>query len=313
MKKTLCIIVAAVVALCAMGISAAAEASAEVYVTIANGGLEIANDKVTVKDLDGDGKLTIDEALFAAHEAYYKGGAAAGYASEMTDYGLSLTKLWGVQNGGSYGYYVNNASAWSLGDEVKSGDFINAFVYQDTKTFSDRYCYFDHNFSTIGGCLYDYYTLYGVYFDENYTAYSAPIADAIITVDGKETKIRTGKDGSVNGLSIPFGESGTYIVSAKSENAILVPAALTVHYNANQQPIPGIDDSVVSEISEVNSPISDAKGGANDDTTPTVTPDSTMSSSTPANPKSGDSSAVLFSCAALVVSCGALVLLNKKK
>lgn len=175
-----------------------------------------------------------------------KGGAAAGYASEMTDYGLSLTKLWGVQNGGSYGYYVNNASAWSLGDEVKSGDFINAFVYQDTKTFSDRYCYFDHNFSTIGGCLYDYYTLYGVYFDENYTAYSAPIADAIITVDGKETKIRTGKDGSVNGLSIPFRESGTYIVSAKSENAILVPAALTVHYNANQQPIPGIDDSVIS-------------------------------------------------------------------
>lgn len=49
--------------------------------------------------------------------------------------------------------------------------------------------------ATIGGCLYDYYTLYGVYFDENYTAYSAPIADAIITVDGKETKIRTGKDG----------------------------------------------------------------------------------------------------------------------
>ena len=311
MKKTLCIIVAAVVALCAMGISAAAEASAEVYVTIANGGLEIANSEVTVKDLDGDGKLTIDEALFAAHEAYYKGGAAAGYASEMTDYGLSLTKLWGVQNGGSYGYYVNNASAWSLGDEVKSGDFINAFVYQDTKTFSDRYCYFDHNFSTIGGCLYDYYTLYGVYFDENYTAYSAPIADAIITVDGKETKIRTGKDGSVDGLSIPFGESGTYIVSAKSENAILVPAALTVHYNANQQPIPGIDDSVVSEVSEVKKP--ETVTGEPAGTTPTVTPDSTMSSSTPANPKSGDSSAVLFSCAALVVSCGALVLLNKKK
>lgn len=311
MKKTLCIIVAAVVALCAMGISAAAEASAEVYVTIANGGLEIANDKVTVKDLDGDGKLTIDEALFAAHEAYYKGGAAAGYASEMTDYGLSLTKLWGVQNGGSYGYYVNNASAWSLGDEVKSGDFINAFVYRDTKTFSDTYCYFDHNISHLGGCLYDYYTLYGVYFDENYTAYSAPIADAIITVDGKETKIRTGKDGSVDGLSIPFGESGTYIVSAKSENAILVPAALTVHYNANQQPVPGIDDSVVSEVSEVKK--TETVTGKPVGTTPAVTPDSTKSSSTPANPKSGDSSTVLFSCAALIISCGALVLLNKKK
>ena len=312
MKKTLCIIVAAVVALCAMGISAVAETGLKVYVTIANGELKIANDEVTVKDLNGDGKFTIDEALYAAHEAYYEGGAAKGYASEMTEYGLSLTKLWGVQNGGSYGYYVNNASAWSLGDEVKAGDFINAFVYQDTKTFSDTYCYFDHNFSDIGGCLYDYYTLYGVYFDENYTAYSAPIADAIITVDGKETNIKTGKDGSVDGLSIPFGESGTYIVSAKSESAILVPAALTVHYNANQQPIDSVI-SEVSEISEVNSPVSDAKGGINDDTTPTVTPDSTKVSSAPANPKSGDSSAVLFSCAALVVSCGALVLLNKKK
>ena len=93
MKKTLCIIVAAVVALCAMGISAAAEASAEVYVTIANGGLEIANSEVTVKDLDGDGKLTIDEALFAAHEAYYKGGAAAGYASYGNQIGLATGQV----------------------------------------------------------------------------------------------------------------------------------------------------------------------------------------------------------------------------
>ena len=313
MKKTLCIIVAAVVALCAMGISAAAEASAEVYVTIANGGLMIANDEVTVKDLDGDGKLTIDEALFAAHEAYYKGGAAAGYASEMTDYGLSLTKLWGVQNGGSYGYYVNNASAWSLGDEVKSGDFINAFVYQDTKTFSDRYCYFDHNFSTIGGCMVDDFTLYGVYFDENYTAYSAPIAGAVITLNGEETEAKTDSKGRIYDTSIPFDKPGTYILSVKSESEILVPPAVTISYTGPRQYFPDDQNSVISEISEVNSPISDTKGGANDDTTPTVTPDSPKVSNAPANPKSGDSSAVLFSCAALVVSCGALVLLNKKK
>ena len=108
-----------------------------------DGKLVLVLEKIDLSDADGDGTITINDALYLAHEAEFEGGAAAGYASEQSDYGLSLTKLWGCENGGSYGYYVNDASAMSLADPVKDGDRINAFVYTDLKTWSDKYCYFD--------------------------------------------------------------------------------------------------------------------------------------------------------------------------
>ena len=91
---------------------------------VANGGLELANSEVTVTDIDGDGALTINDALCAAHESYFKGGAAAGYASEMSDYGLMLTKLWGIENGGSYGYYVHETVC--SGDTKGTAPFLMA-------------------------------------------------------------------------------------------------------------------------------------------------------------------------------------------
>ncbi len=105
---------------CLLGVSAAADASAKVYVTVANGGLELANSEVTVTDIDGDGALTINDAFMPLTKATLRAEPQRSYASEMSDYGLMLTKLWGIENGGSYGYYVNNASAWSLADPVRT-------------------------------------------------------------------------------------------------------------------------------------------------------------------------------------------------
>ena len=68
MKKLLSILTTVAVICCLLGVSAAADASAKVYVTVANGGLELANSEVTVTDIDGDGALTINDALYAAHE-----------------------------------------------------------------------------------------------------------------------------------------------------------------------------------------------------------------------------------------------------
>ena len=56
----------------------------------------LAMEKITVADNDGDGALTINDALYAAHEKAFTGGAAAGYASVQSDWGLSLSKLWGI-------------------------------------------------------------------------------------------------------------------------------------------------------------------------------------------------------------------------
>ena len=81
-----------------------------VYVTVADAGvLRVANQALTVMDADGDGAVTADQVLTAAHDAFFEGGAKAGFTFEETEYGMSIIKFWGVENGGSYGYYVNNA------------------------------------------------------------------------------------------------------------------------------------------------------------------------------------------------------------
>ena len=144
-KKIMSAFIAVMLVICASAIPAFAADGASAYVSISDkdGKLVLVLEKIDLSDADGDGTITINDALYLAHEAEFEGGAAAGYASEQSDYGLSLTKLWGCENGGSYGYYVNDASAMSLADPVKDGDRINAFVYTDLKTWSDKYCYFD--------------------------------------------------------------------------------------------------------------------------------------------------------------------------
>ena len=74
---------------------------AKITVSIANGTLVLTEAAVDVTDIDGDGALTINDALIAAHTAYYTDGAD-GYAAANGDYGLAITKLWGVENGGSF-------------------------------------------------------------------------------------------------------------------------------------------------------------------------------------------------------------------
>lgn len=124
-------------------------ADATVHMTIsvagvlaaAKDGTAMAQRDVTVKDLNSDGILTYDEALSAAHDEYYEGGAAAGYASADSQYGLSLTKLWG-DTSGYFGYWDNDRSCNNLSDEVKADDYLTAFVYKDQSAWSDSYTRF---------------------------------------------------------------------------------------------------------------------------------------------------------------------------
>lgn len=55
------------------------EQTLTVYVTISDAGvLKVAQEPVAVTDGDGDGALTVHDALLAAHDALYQGGAEAG-------------------------------------------------------------------------------------------------------------------------------------------------------------------------------------------------------------------------------------------
>ena len=194
--------------------------------TISNAGtLTVPAQSVTVTDRNGDGKFDLDEALYAAHEAYYEGGAAAGYRSAESDYGLSMEKLWGADSG-AFGYYLNDQFAMSLLDEVKAGDRVAAFVYSDAVSWSDSYCYFDQtNMQDAKQGDEVSLKLSKFTFGADGSASAVPASGAYITIDGKKTAYQTDENGAVR---VRLDQAGEQIISAVSDQDVLVPTALRV-------------------------------------------------------------------------------------
>ena len=200
-----------------------------VYVTIADesGKSVLAYEEVILEDTDGDGVLTMHDALACAHEQKYAGGTD-GYAAEKTEFGLSMTKLWGCENGGSYGYYLNNASPQSLEDPVDDGDHIVAFVYTDLVGYSDTYCYFDPHHVAVTGDKPLTLTLYTLGFDQDWNTVSIPLEGAVISINGKSTAYVTDEEGKV---TITFDGAGICTLTAHKEGMTLVPPVCTVAVN----------------------------------------------------------------------------------
>jgi len=207
--------------------TAFAAETADVYVTISDGtgALPLAQEKITVTDVDADGALTINDALFAAHDAKYDGGAEAGFASGETEYGLSLNKLWGVENGGSYGYYKNNSSAMSLSDTVVDGDYINAYAFSDLTTWSDVYSWFDIDSAELDTGAEMALTLSYAGYDADWNPVTLFASDAVITINGEKTSFTTDSQGKAE---IKFDEAGEYVISAVSDAQTLVPPVCKV-------------------------------------------------------------------------------------
>lgn len=289
MKRFFAILLTLLLTINTVGLTAFAEQTqaktADVYVTIADGEGELAlvQEKITVTDIDNDGTLTIDEALYAAHEAKYEGGAAGGYSSYVhPDYGLSLETLWG-NDSGNFGYYVNNASAWSLADEVKTGDYINAFVYTDA-AWGDTYCYFDKNIVETKAETEVTLTLFYAGYDAEWNPVALPVANATITVDGVATEYKTDAEGKV---TLKIAEAGTYVISATSDTQILVPP-----------------------VCKLNVEVTDTTTGTDTDTTT----DTNTNQPGQASPKTGDSFNTGVFMMLGVVSCACVILsLGKRK
>jgi len=198
--------------------SCGAEKGPSVYVTVAdeNGKIVAMYEKVAFSE-----GMTADGALAALHAKK----CAGGYASEQTSYGLSMTKLWGAENGGAYGYYVNNASPASLADELREGDHVYAFVYTDTVAFSDTYAFFASPTAEVKKGEALELTLSSAGFDANWAPVTLPVKGAKILIDGKETDTATGESGKA---TLTFDKKGTYVVTASSETVTLVPAFVIV-------------------------------------------------------------------------------------
>lgn len=226
MKRTLTLITTLCLLLSLLAIGASAQKNHTIVtVTIAVKGELVATQvSVPVEDIDGDGVFTINDALYCAHEQVYEGGADAGYSSYTSEYGLSMSKLWGDESG-AYGYYLNNASCMSLADPVKNGDYITAFVYASSD-WSDVYTYFDVYTKTVEVGEEIELTLMAAGYDESWNPITYPVKGATITVDGVPTGIVTDENGKA---TFRRNEIGTTVISAKSETQTLVPPVCSIN------------------------------------------------------------------------------------
>ena len=107
----------------------------DINVTIVNKGeVIVPAEALTVEDVDGDGTITTYDALYSAHEEWFEGGAAAGFAVD----GGWMNKFWG-DTSGAFMYYVNHAAASGLTQDMADGDYLVAYVFKDQDTWTDAY------------------------------------------------------------------------------------------------------------------------------------------------------------------------------
>ena len=223
MKKFLSVLLAL---LMLVSFTASAESAPTVFVSISDdaGALVLAHAAVAVTDADGDGALTICDALMLAHAAYHPDGAAA-FLAEDTEWGKSLYVLWGVDNGGSYGYMLNDASPMSLLDPVKDGDHVKAYAYTDLTAYSDTYAYFVVPAAAAAVKETAEFKLSAAGYDAAWNPVVLPVAGAVLTVNGEKTDAVTDENGCA---ALTFAECGVYTVSAVCENMTLVPPVCIV-------------------------------------------------------------------------------------
>ena len=228
---------------------------ATVFVTIATdgnlaidkNGKEVAQAQVTVTDRNGDGTLSYDEALYAAHEAYFPGGAEAGYSSYTGQYGLSLAILWGKGSAGTTataGYYLNDASCRSLADPVKEGDRITAFNYKDTDSWSDVYSFFtEHSVSMTSGS-----SLTLTLNKSDYFTGITPYANATVVLLGENAPQESWTTDENGQVELTGSNAGTYYAVATIPSGTLVPAVCKLVVTRNSSGGGGSTNTITVSI-----------------------------------------------------------------
>ena len=294
-------LIAAAALSCAAVPSANAADSVNAYITInaCKDAPVVTQEKIEVTDVDNDGKLTVTDALTIAHDKFFEGGAAAGFATTESTYGPMVSKLWGIENGGSYGSYVNGNMAWSPVDELADGSYLDAYVYSDMTAWSDIYCYFDVRDKDVNQGDKVTLRLSKVQFGADGAASAVPFADATVTVNGTAV----GKTDAEGNIEIEAA-AGKNVVSATSDTAVVVhPVAILNAAPAAEAPTAAPTEPATEAATEAATTVATTAATTVSTAAPTPPKAATTAATTAAattaaantnSPKTGDSSGTVF-------------------
>ncbi len=242
-KRFLCVLLTILMLTSAVSLSAYADATdgISVYVTLSDKGvLVMANLKISVTDLDGDGIFTVDEVLYAAHETSYEGGALTGYGTQMGDYGLYITCLWGDESG-NYGYWRNDSACMGLSEAVSENDYVVAYVYQNTEVWDSYSKFSQADYTALSGVAADL-TLEIAGYDASWNTVFSPhkgamlkLYDAeLVPLDPDAYQVLDNGDGS---YSVTLHTVGVYTVAAYDDATPIVPAVCTLTVSDNEDAV----------------------------------------------------------------------------
>ena len=203
-----------VTAECSVKVTAEPAADITVYMTVsdrgvlatANDGAAMFNRSVEVSDINSDGVLTYDEALTAAHAAYCPGG----YASAETEWGVSVSRLWGVDTMNCLFFLNDSALENDVGNRdtsaLHAGDYLVASVNKDNTYYADHYVSFAKRTSTaIAGREFALCLNGGMGSDK----ISIGVWNA-----GKFTVVDGAKIDADGNVTLTFREAGSYLLTA---------------------------------------------------------------------------------------------------
>lgn len=234
--------------------------TAVVYLTVSVRGV-LASDRdgqvmarrpVTVTDLDGDGTLTYDEALTAAHAAYCAAGTE-GYSAP----GGYVSRLWGEDSYNTLFFLNDTGLTGGVTDAtVRDGDALTASVNLDDTYYADWYAFFDRGTAEVSVGTALTLTLKGhlgmAWSEEDLKDVPLSGVAAGVWEDGTFVPLDgavTGEDGRV---TLSFDRPGTYYVTASGT----VPDEVVVDWSTYETatvPCPIIAPACVVMVTEEQS------------------------------------------------------------